>query len=364
MTKRSSTASHPYVTFFKKPRKNRDGSLSILTLVRVPKFKRFSKTFKTQQEAEAWALPRVKELVGQGTRGARPTLSTLTITQLINQYLDDPKTEELKSYEDYADRASWWKENYGWVKVLDFDIPTLYEARDQLRSTGRHKVRSAATVNRHLAVMRLIWNWGGSAGWLPQDRHWPTKLLMKEPAGRNRFLSPDELTTLLKVAESDAVLRTAILVSVATGVRQGELLRLKWADVDFTNKRITILETKNATPRRVHLTSQAVAALEKLKAAKVVSPVTVFLLDDGKPMQQAQLEMRWRRIRTAAALENFRWHDLRHTCASILAQNGSTLLEIGSVLGHKSPSMTMRYAHLVQGAPVKGHAALDDMLKA
>jgi integrase len=186
---------------------------------------------------------------------------------------------------------------------------------------------------------------------------------MKEPAGRNRFLSLEEMTSLLKAAESDAVLRTAILVSVATGVRQGELLRLKWADVDFTNKRITILETKNVTPRRVHLTSQAVAALEKLKAAKVVSPTSVFLLDDGKPMQQAQLEMRWRRIRTAAALADFRWHDLRHTCASILAQNGSTLLEIGSVLGHKSPSMTMRYAHLVQGAPVKGHAALDDMLK-
>jgi integrase len=363
MTKRTSTASHPYVTFYKKPRKNRDGSPSILTLVRVPRFKRFSKTFKTQQEAEAWALPLAKELAEQGTRGARPSLPTLTITQLINQYLDDPKTEELKSYEDYADRANWWKVNYGWVKVLDFDVPLLYEARDSLRSSGRHKVRSAATVNRHLAVMRLIWNWGRSAGWLPQDRHWPTKLHMKEPAGRTRFLSSDELSGLLKAAEVDPTIRAAILVSIATGVRQGELLRFKWADIDFTSARVTILETKNATPRRVHLTSQAVAALEKLKAAKVVSPTSVFLLDDGKPMQQAQLEMRWRRIRTAAALEDFRWHDLRHTCASILAQNGATLLEIGSVLGHKSPSMTMRYAHLVQGAPVKGHAALDDMLK-
>jgi integrase len=111
------------------------------------------------------------------------------------------------------------------------------------------------------------------------------------------------------------------------------------------------------------MTAQAAAALEKLKTAKVVSPITVFLLEDGKPMQQAQLEMRWRRIRTAAALENFRWHDLRHTCASYLAQNGATSLEIADVLGHKTLQMVKRYAHLVQGAPVKAHAALDDMLK-
>jgi hypothetical protein len=224
MAKRNSTVPHPYVTFFEKPRKNRDGSRSILTLVRVPGFKRFSKTFKTKQEAEAWSLPLAKDLAEQqGKAGVRPNLPTLTIAQLINQYLDDPKTEELKSYEDYAVRANWWKENYGRLKVLDFDVPVLYEARNKLLASGRHEVRSAATVNRHLAVMRLIWNWGKESGWrLPQDnRAWPRKLQMKEPAGRNRFLNPGELSTLLKAAESDPVLRTAILVSVATGVRQG-----------------------------------------------------------------------------------------------------------------------------------------------
>jgi integrase len=211
--------------------------------------------------------------------------------------------------------------------------------------------------------MRGVWNWGRAAGWIPQERSWPTKLLLPEPTGRIRYLSNPELDGLLKAAEVDPLMRAAILVSVATGLRQGELLRLKWADVDFTNGWVTILETKNKTPRRVHLTSQAVAALQALKAKKVVSPTSVFILDNGKPLKQSYLEVRWRRIRDAAELKNFRWHDLRHTCASILAQHGATLLEIGSVLGHKSPSMTMRYAHLIQGAPVKGHAALDEMLR-
>jgi integrase len=357
--------SHQYVTFYKKPRKNRDGSLSILTLVRVPGFDRFSKTFKTQQEAEAWALPLAKDLMEQKGKVSRPNLPTLTISELINQYLDDPNTEALKSYEDYADRANWWKTNYGSVKVLDFDVPLLYEARNKLRMGGRHEIRSAATVNRHLAVMRLIWNWGKDSGWrLPNDnREWPKKLHMKEPDGRKRFLSPDEMDTLLKAAEADPMVKAAIQVSITTGVRQGELLRLKWADVDFTNSHITIFETKNATPRSIHLVSRARAALQALKAAKVVSPTWVFTLENGQQLKQAQLEMRWRRIREAAGLVNFRWHDLRHTCASYLAQNGATLLEIAEVLGHKTMQMVKRYAHLVQGAPVKGHAALDEMLK-
>jgi site-specific recombinase XerD len=85
--------------------------------------------------------------------------------------------------------------------------------------------------------------------------------------------------------------------------------------------------------------------------------------DMGQPVTKEWLEYRWRLIRAAAGLHDFRWHDMRHSCASFLAQQGATLLEIGSVLGHRSPSVTQRYAHLVQGAPVTGHAQLDKKLQ-
>src|SRR5450631_932325 len=142
MAKRNSTQSPLHVTFHTrlnakgKPRRNLDGSVSILALVRVPKFKPVSKTFKSQEEAEAWALPLAKELTEQARRGARPSLTTLTLGQLINQYLDDPRAEALRSYEDYATRAHWWRRNYGDVRVLDFGVTALYEARDKLRSSG------------------------------------------------------------------------------------------------------------------------------------------------------------------------------------------------------------------------------------
>ena len=71
----------------------------------------------------------------------------------------------------------------------------------------------------------------------------------------------------------------------------------------------------------------------------------------------------WKAVRSAAGLKDFRWHDLRHSCASYLAQNGSGLLEIGNVLGHKSPSVTARYSPLVEGAPLPAHAGLDKKLR-
>jgi integrase len=329
-------------------------------------------------EAEEWAAVRVRELAlqlpqnkkGQKIRRpalVRPERSTLTVSQLVNLYLADPAIKTLKSYDTYSDLANWWMLHYGDTMIFDVGHHLLYEARDKLSSTGwRHGVRSPATVNRHLATLRLIWNWGLAKEWIPPERTWPRKVLLPEPEGRNRFLSTAELNRLFKAAESFPGMKAAILVSVATGMRQGELLRLKWEDIDPKGSTVTILKTKNGTPRRVHLTSQALIALNSLKSDRDETPseeMRVFVLPDGQPMEQRHLESRWRPIRKAAQLNDFRWHDLRHTCASYLAQNGASELEIGSVLGHKSPVSTRRYSHFTQGAPVKGHAGLDDMLK-
>ena len=67
--------------------------------------------------------------------------------------------------------------------------------------------------------------------------------------------------------------------------------------------------------------------------------------------------------RDSIGLKDMRWHDLRHSCASYMAQSGANLLEIGAQLGHKSPSVTMRYSHLVQGKALPSHAAIDKKLR-
>ena len=330
-----------------------------LALVRVKGYKAVSKTFDSRAAAEAWSDATKKELRKQRAGGeTRADLPTLTISGLINEYLADPAIKALRSYENTHDLLDWWVLHSGTKRVLDLGVLGLRDAREKLQPG-----RAPATVNRHLSAMRTAWNWGRTAGLVPTERAWPTKLMLPEPKGRTRYLNDAELASLLDAAANQsATMHAMVVISLATGVRQGELLRLTWADVDFERSRIRLLITKNNTSRAVHLPAVAAAALKGLRRVGVVSTKNVFLTDQGEPYIKNKLTYPWHLVREAAGLADFRWHDLRHSCASFLAQKGASLLEIGSVLGHKSPSVTMRYAHLVEGKPVTGHAALDDKL--
>jgi integrase len=353
----------------KKDRKRWRHATSVRAQIRMAEFKSTAKHFPVITtpkaafaDAQTWADAMEKELQAQAVRGgARHDVTQLTIGELIRQHLADPETNKLKSYGDVERLLAWWKNSYAADKVLDFGVLTLRSARDK----KLHTVHGPATTNRYLSAMRACWNWGRAAGLVPLERSWPSRLMLTEPRGRTRFLSDDELTALLEAAESDVVVRAAIMLSLSSGLRQGELLRLKWSDLDLSDDkaRVTVHESKNNEKRAVHVTAEAVAALKQLRKLPVVSPVHVFINASGKPLKKSLLEGRWYKIRTAAKLADFHWHDLRHTCASILLQNGSTLPMVGSVLGHKSPGMTMRYSHLVAGAPVTGHDKLDEKLR-
>jgi integrase len=341
-------------------RTNNNGSKSVMAWVRVRPFKPTSKSFPNMAEAKAWATAHEAELRKKREAGdVRPDLPTLSLKDLITAYLEDPITLKLKEIKGRKRLLRWWVNHYGSEKVFSFGPIKLREARDKLNNG-----REPATVNRYLGALRSCWNWGRATQYVPQERVWPTLLLLPEPSGRIRFLNDDELKTVLVEAEkSGPWMHAAIIVSLATGLRQGELLRLEWKDVDFTKGLLTVLISKTKKRRTVHLNAPAIDALKKLRHA-IVGPSHIFPDDKGKQAGKFWLAHRWRKVRKAAGLVDFRWHDLRHSCASFLAQSGASLLEIGSVLGHSSPSVTYRYAHLVQGKPVTGSAALAEKLGA
>lgn len=135
-------------------------------------------------------------------------------------------------------------------------------------------------------------------------------------------------------------LTPAVLVSINTGVRRGELLAMKWAAVDLKNGLLTVegSTAKSDQTRHVPLNSEAVAALTNWKAQR---PDTdrVFPIDTS-------FKSAWASLLTRASISAFRWHDLRHHFASRLAQAGVPLNTIRELLGHGSMAMTLRYAHL------------------
>jgi integrase len=341
-------------------RKNGDGSTAYLAQVRVAGFKPTAKTFTTRKAASTWADEMEAMLRDERERGSvRPDLASLTLGNLLLEFLSDPETTRLKTFDDSHRLCSWWIQSYGTERAVDFGVLQIREARERLS-----KGRSASTVNRYLSALRSAWNWARAAGILPNDQLFPSRVLLTEPKGRARFLNDDELAALLeKASKHSTLMHAAIMVSIATGIRQGELLRLDWSDVDFAKQTLRIRESKNDESRAVHLPESACTALRALRGAKVRAIGPVFIMESGGRLKKSTLESRWATIRDSAGLRDFHWHDLRHTCASFLAQQGATLMQIGSQLGHRSPSVTMRYSHLVQGAATPAHVELDKKLR-
>ena len=344
-------------------RKNGDGSKSVLAWVRIKPFKPVSKSFPNHGAAEAWAQALESELREQrGAGNKRKDLPNISLAGLIKEYLADPETTALRTYADIERLLAWWVNHYGAEKVREFGSGKLRQARDLLRNG-----RQSGTVNRYLGALRSCWNWGRAA--LEIKATWPTRLLLSEPNERVRFLDDHELKAVMEAAETHAPwMYAAVMVSLATGVRQGELLRLEWADIDFAKKTVVVMLAKDtrgrSTKRRiVHLPAPAIDALKKLRRDGVVGPKLVFVRPNGEAADKSFLTFHWNVVRTAAGLVDFRWHDLRHSCASFLAQNGASLVEIGSVLGHSSPSVTAKYAHMVAGRPVTGADKLAEKLQ-
>jgi integrase len=316
--------------------------------------------------ALAWAEGKEKELEKLKLDQVSPESVALTLAKLIDKYLAAPETKQLKSWHDNEQRLDWWIGNYGTETIFAF-----YRARNMRAGRDKlfAKLGTPATTNRYLRALSSCWSWGMVANLVPEDLVWPKKLMLKEPPARDRYLSDDERAALLKAAEADPVMTAMIITGLGTGMRQENLLTLKWGQVDFAHARVSLAKTKNGRAHAVHLPASAVAALQTLKASTKVVGLSnlVFTGSKGEQLAQHVVIRRFKNLCKSAILpvtgpDKVTFHILRHSTASYLAQAGASLLEIGSVLGHRSPNATARYAHLVSGAKVTGSDALDRRL--
>ena len=167
-----------------------------------------------------------------------------------------------------------------------------------------------------------------------------------EPVGRVRYLDDDERTRLLAQCRVSRcqILYTVVVLALSTGARKGELLGLRWGDVDLKRGVFTFRKTKNGSDRIIPVTGHALDQLrEYAKVRRIDSP---FVFPNPPGNKPACIETAWLGAVDRAGLSDFRFHDLRHSAASYLAVNGASLLDIAHVLGHKSLSMTQKYAHL------------------
>lgn len=162
-----------------------------------------------------------------------------------------------------------------------------------------------------------------------------------------------KLPTLLHFGDH---MTPAVLLSMLTGMRRGELLRLRWRDVSPTV--ITLEETKGVDTRHQPLVKEAKDLLKKLREhCPPTSP------DDHVLPVRDNMNKAWITIKKAANLKDFRWNDLRHTFASVIMQEGGNLNTVRELLGHRELRTTLRYAHLGQDDKAKAAALWTNRLK-
>jgi len=213
-----------------------------------------------------------------------------------------------------------------------------YKDLGQLGPASLNRLRSALSALLRFAKRRRL-----------TPKGWVNPVLeveaLPEDNARIRFLSPDERERLLVAcrASSCAKLYLLVLAALTTGARRGELLGLRFGDLDLAAGTAFVKRTKNGQPRVLPLTPAVVLLIRALGAKPAEQLVFSSRYD---PNRRLLFETAWRTALRQASIADFRFHDLRHSCASYLAQSGASLLEIADVLGHKSLDVTKRYSHL------------------
>lgn len=297
-----------------------------------------------------------------------------TFASIVSRYhetaLGDVKPSTRSSRNDHLE---WWSDKFAGLTLAEITADRIAEARDELAAgtytrAKPHKdkdgnvvvpaeyKRTGATVNRYLATLSHLLS-VATKEWRLMDRNPVADISKKkESRGRVRFLSDDERTALLEACSQSEwkPLYALVLLAISTGARRGELISLKWTDIDLSPKspRATVHDTKNGDPRVLPIVGKAIEALRLMKLQDSARSEYVFPTPSGFPAPFEHFDSHWYVALKSAAITNFKFHDLRHSCASYLAAQGASLLEIADTLGHRTMSMVKRYSHLAQSHKV------------
>jgi len=300
-------------------------------------------------------------------------------TGTLRAFLDGPFKEWASSHHRDA-AASITRVCTAFPALLDHPIASINAFTVEKWRSARHKDDIApTTTNREIALLKGVLSRAVDLGAMPGPNPLKVvKAVFVDPIARVRYLSEPEEQRLLKtLVDREGKMRAArasfnkwrtdrgykpvpdypadryvdhvqplVLLAMHTGARRGELLALRWRDVDQVSNVVTFrgVTTKTARTRRVPLNPVAAAALKRWRPAAAQPDDVVFPGDDGQPMES--LKTAFTHLMTEANITGFRFHDLRHHAASRMVQAGTDLYVVSEILGHQSMTMTRRYAHL------------------
>jgi integrase len=298
-------------------------------------------TFKRKTDADRWARETEADM-SRRRYFPQHEAERRTLADLVERQLETVKMDRPHDYERQRALLGWWREKLGAYTLATLTPDLIGRHRDLLQSK---EGMSPATVNRYLsALSKAFTNAVTEWHWLPDN---PMRRVSKkpEPRGRVRYLSDDERIAILKACRDSEYkpLYLIVLFALTTGMRRGELMGLRWQDIDLERRVSVLHNTKNGDRRSVPIVLEVAELLREHGKVRRLDSDLVFASEGRDPVW---FDKFWYRALKAAKIKDFRFHDLRHSCASYLAMSGATTAEIAAVLGHRTLQMVKRYAHL------------------
>jgi integrase len=253
------------------------------------------------------------------------------------------ETSHKATHADDQSKVKWLQQYFRGRLLQSID-------RELVAKVGAVKAAEAepATANRYLALIRAIlrravqeWEWLDRA---------PRIKLYREAKRRVRWITPDQVQVLLKELPKHQV--DIVLFALATGLRQSNVIKLEWSQVDL-DRQVAWIHADQAKGRRdIHVSLNS-TAMDVLRRQRDKHADRVFTYR-GKPIRWVNTKA-WRTALDRAGIDNFRWHDLRHTWASWHVQHGTPAYVVQEMGAWESAGMVRRYAHLAP-ANLRQHA--------
>lgn len=353
-------------------RPNAEGKTSYRVKVRLKGYPIQHASFSRITDARRWAQS-TESAIREGRHFKTSEAKRHTLADAIVRYTTEVMPSKTGSASQMFQLA-WWKDQLGAYVLADVTPALISQCREKLLrdpvpSSSNHcinnagtRLRKPGTVVRYLAVISHLFSIAVKEWQWCEDN--PVRKISKpkEPRGRVRFLTDEEREALLAACRhsTSKILYLVVVLAISTGMRRGELMTLRWHQIDFDGRAITLHVTKNGDRRRVSLAGLALQLLQEYGRVRRIDTDLIF--PGMNPARPIDLKKPWATALAAAGIHNFRFHDLRHCTASYLAMNGATLAEIADILGHKTLSMVKRYTHIAESHSAKVVAAMNDKI--
>jgi integrase len=324
-----------------KKRLAKDGTTRYTAEIRLKGFAPQCATFERVTDAKKY-IQDTESALREGRHFKTTQAKKHTVGDLIDRYCTEylpynkERTYSDREIKERIQKLGWWDSKIGYLTLADVKPQIIDEHLGAM-------TQSNATATKYLKNLSHVFSVGVKKwGWINEN---PVLKVTapQQPAGRTRYLNPDELQRLLAACKEspNRHLYICVVMAISSGMRQAELMGLKWQDVNLETGVVTLFKTKNGEIRRVSITGVALDLLRKHKTDN-----DLLFPSPAKPDQPVDFRKSWLNAMSKAEITDFHWHDLRHTAASYLVMSGASLSETAEILGHKTLQMTKRYAHL------------------